>query len=468
MRTKHTAMISNFLTTTLLLAAALPASAQVVSSSDEPRLQGLMGEDLGPEEDLDTSLGGQFTNPFDASVTLTAVQPNIYKITLNDTGTGWKEQFLLAMPRNTGTPAPLLMVFHGYSRTPDSILEETKYLQKAQRKGWYGIAPMGAHKYSFSIPYAQQNIEAVLEWAIAQLEIDTDRIYGVGFSMGGGMAATFAARHQNPNAPRFAAIVNHTGTVSMRDVYNNSINRGILEHPDMFGGSPDQFPFLYAQSSALDIDVLGDVDMGTDLSRNLLQTPVLSWFVDSDPLAYLALQTEAFHAHLGTRKVDSTLRREALSEHSWSTLRERSVFQFLSKKSLADPAVGTRVQVLADRDNNFYHFDVQQRAADEFTRFDWRALSGLNRLFLESMTNLDGISFHVKDVGLDGDRDLEVIIKSASTDSISIEILGITQAPSDVKRSGVSNSDWSFDAATGVLRLMDLDPSRYRQWTLVH
>lgn len=358
-------------------------------------------------------------------------------------------------------------MFHGYSRSPDSILYETRYLQKATRRGWYAIAPTAAHEFSFSIPYAQENVEAVLDWAIQNLHVDTDRIYAVGFSMGGGMASTYAARHQDPNKPRFAAIVNHTGTVSMRDVYNNSLNHGILEHPEMFGGSPDEFPFLYAQSSAVDIDALGTVDMSTDFSRHLLPASVLNFFAESDPVAYLTTQTELFHGHLTSRGVPSTLLSGASSDHSWSTLSERAAFQFLQKGRLSDPSAGTRVKVLADRDANYYNFDVAQRSQGEFTRFDWRVLTGLNRLFLESMDNLDGLRFELADLGLDGTRELEVIVKSTSAELVTFEIAGFDQAPSDVLRGDASVSDWSYDDATGVLTLFEYDPSTYQKWTVI-
>ena len=450
-----------FAAATALLALALPAMAQ------EERVSGLLGEDLGTTEDLDVTLGGTYSNPFQPHTSIGVAQRGVYRITLNNTGTGWQEDFLLMVPKVVTEPVPLLVAFHGYSRSPDSILYETRYLQKARRRGWYAIAPMAAHEYSFSIPYAQQNVEAVLEWAVNHLYVDTDRIYGVGFSMGGGMVSTYAARHQDPNAPRFAAIVNHTGTVSMRDVYNNSVGTGVLDHPEMFGGSPDQFPFLYAQASAIDINALGEIDMATDFSRHLLPASVFNWYAESDPLAYLINQTDLFHGHLTSRGVSSILLSGASSDHSWSTLSERAVFQFLQKGRLTDPSAGTRVKVLADRDANYYNFDVTQRSAGEFTRFDWRVMTGLNRLFLESIDNLDELDFDLADIGLDGTRALEVIVKASTTDLLTLQITGFAQAPSDVLRGASSVSDWSYDAGTGVLTLLEYDPSTYQKWTVI-
>lgn len=425
-----------------------------------------MGEDLGDMEDFDATLGGHFANPFRPQTEIGVAQRGVYRITLNNTGTGWEEEFLLMVPRSVPEPAPLLIGFHGFSRSPDSVLHETRYMQKAVRRGWYAIAPTGAHEFNFAIPYAQENIEAVLEWAVRNLFVDTDRIYGVGFSMGGGMASTYAARHQDPNKPRFAAIVNHTGTVSMRDVYNNSINHGILEHPMMFGGSPSDFPFLYAQASAIDI-AFGEIDQSNDFSRHLSGASVLNFYAQGDPLAYLTEQADLFHGQLEARGADSTLLSNDSDVHSWDTLSERATFQFLQRARLSDPEPGTRVQVLADRDANYYNFKVGQRKDGAFTRFQWRTRAGLNRLFLERIENLETVGFDTAEVGLDGSQKLEIILQATTADQIDLEITGFEGAPSDVQRGQNSVSNWSFDSARGVLTLHEFDPSTYQLWTVL-
>ena len=55
--------------------------------------------------------------------------------------------------------------------------------------------------------------------------------------MGGGAALSYAARHRDPERGAFAAVVNHTGTISLRNTYHNvspdqqGLMHGMLIHP---------------------------------------------------------------------------------------------------------------------------------------------------------------------------------------------------------------------------------------------
>ena len=131
--------------------------------------------------------------------------PGVYSISFNDTGTGWQESFLLAVPRNPLPSPPLLVMFHGYSTSENSCLTQTPLMKMAMERGWYVVAPLGAHQMNYGVPYSQANIEFVLDWVLHTLPIDTDRIYGIGFSMGGGGVSSYAARHLDPDHARFAA-----------------------------------------------------------------------------------------------------------------------------------------------------------------------------------------------------------------------------------------------------------------------
>ena len=458
--------------TSILLATALsaPVSASTADSAgvglDSSTLRGVFGEVIGDSEDFTTAVGGNVANPF-MPTSIVPVRRNIYEVRLTNTGTGWEEMFLLAVPAPSAEPKPLLVAFHGYSSSPYSILYQTDYLEKARARGWYAIAPLGAHQYNYGIDYAQDNIAAVLDWMQNRTNIDPDRVYGIGFSMGGGVAATYAAQHLDPTKLRMAAIVNHTGTVSMRDVFNNANATGILQDPQMFGGTPDEFPFAYAKASTIDYDLYTDtIDPNTDLARNLKHCYVKQWAVAGDPQDHLVNQAGLLHDQVEFRGGTSNLDIGAGSTHTWSSLNEREVLNYLQSKTLQQPTPGTKTKTLVHRDGRFYHFDVSQRDNTWFSKFDWRIMSGINRIFLEKVTNLDHILFDATGTGLSPDSALEVIVQATESDSLVIEVAGFATPPTNVTRDSVATSNWVWDSQHQCIALMEDDPSSYRLWTI--
>lgn len=463
-------MIALLLSATSALAPVSESAVavQAPSSEETSTLRGLHGEAIGDGENFDLTVGGAFSNPFGAAGQIRPYRRRVYEVTLNNTGTGWQEEFLVGVPKHPLSPAPVVVLFHGYARTPRSIVEETRFFGRAMRRGWYVIAPMGAHKYNFSIDYAQENVQAVLDWTTANIFIDPDRVYGVGFSMGGGMASSFAARHVDPNKLRFAAVVNHTGTVSLLDEYGNVADTSILEHELMFGGSPDEFPFAYSRASVIDLDPLTlSINQQTDLARNLSHVGVWHWSAQNDPLAYLVNQGSQFHNQLLGRGGASTRDLGPQSEHSWTTLDEDTTLDYLEGFTLADPAIGIWHRTLADQDGQYFSFGVTQRVSGSFTPFKWKANAGMNRLFIERTRNLDRIAFDPKHLSLDPGIDLEVILNSLDGFPLTVELEGYSSQPADIQRGGESTANWTYDAVTGRLTLLEYDPSAYRLWRVV-
>ena len=82
-------------------------------------------------------------------------------------------------------PAPVLTLFHGYGEHLRDTVLRTDLVDEAMSRGWLVFAPLGAHEFNYGIDYAQDNIERAFEFIGARLPLDLDRIYGVGFSMGG-------------------------------------------------------------------------------------------------------------------------------------------------------------------------------------------------------------------------------------------------------------------------------------------
>jgi poly(3-hydroxybutyrate) depolymerase len=446
-----------------LSALAIPTSAGSLATLDVVR--GTDGEVLGTEDELDLALGGSFSNPFAPPTRAQATRRSVFEITLTNTGTGWDEPFLLGIPVAAGSDAPLLVVFHGYARTHNAILSETSYFRDAMARGWYVLAPLGAHKFNYGIPYAQENIAAALTWAAKTLPLDLDRIYGVGFSMGGGVVTSFAARHVSPLGPRFAAIVNHTGTVSLRNEYFNVFDQSLFNNSLMFGGSPNQFPFAYQQASAIDVDEIDQtIDPDSDFARNLAGLPIRNWAVAGDPLAHLVDQIQQFDSHVGSRGSNSTITIGSGNEHSWDSLAEDSVLDYLSQFTRQELPAGVTHNTIADRDGRFFHFDLEQASSGGFTSFSWNVQTGLNRVYLFGAKNLARASLLAGDMGLDVTLPFEIVVGNKDGLALDIVLRGYAAPPSAVLRGGRATGSWSHDAQAETVTLFETNAATFPLW----
>jgi poly(3-hydroxybutyrate) depolymerase len=454
--------------TLLALLAADIAPAQRQSREDHT-IHGPHGEVLSRDGDFVAAVGGRFSGAAAPRGSAVALPKGVYKITLNNTGTGWAEQFVIGVPTNPQSPAPLLTIFHGYGETPEDMVYNTSYFQEAMARGWIVIAPLGAHKFNYAIDYAQTNIEQAINWAATWLTLDPDRFYAVGFSMGGGMASSFAARHLETYGPRFAAVVVHTGTTSIADTYWNANAGGqaFFENPLMFGASPVTDPFRYSTASSIDLDtVTNTVDQTTDLLRNLTHVPTYHFAALGDPNPELVNQTAKSHAQLQLRDGDSSYVTSNDTVHQWWTLDETTILDWLDPQRYQQPDQGELTRTLADRSARWFDIYIQQAVAGEFTPFRWTALTQLNRMYIDEVANADLLSFDPALLGLDRGKPLEYVVNNTDGLALDLVLEGYAQIPSDVKRNGVSTGAWSYDAAKRTVTLFETNAATYPLWRI--
>lgn len=413
-------------------------------------------------------------NRIGATVFPTPAVPGLYTVVLNNTGSGWQETFLFQVPTPLpSAPAPLLVGFHKFGVSQNDILTRTSFFQEAQTRGWFCMAPLGATQVSFSSIESQINTQAALDYVFSVCNVDRARIYGVGFSMGGGSATNFAARHVDPSRNMFAAIANHTGGVALPHTFasefddddsdDNIPNFGDnLETPDIlefwFGGTPQAFPFAYLRSSLMDLDPLtGTVAAGTDLSRNLSHVPLLDWYAAGDPLQYLVQQTDELHKHVRSQNTQNTLIIAPGNVHSWNTLDETAVCDWLSQFSLQLPR---QASTLADEDGVWFYFQVTQDQGGAFTPFTWNVDTTANRLTLSATRNLQRLSVDSSRAGLSTTLPLALDLSTADATGDTVVLEDVAHVPSSVTRDGVPAAS-SFDAATHTLTLVETNSSNH-------
>ncbi|MED6335801.1 MAG: hypothetical protein VYE81_10390 [Planctomycetota bacterium] len=459
------------LASTALLATAAWAQSAPQAGGRKARRAALSAPAAAPQADsFETRVNGIRLQLGNSPIQIAApLAPNVYPLTFNDTGTTWQEPVLLGVPRVPQPSAPLLVMFHSFGISESDCLQNSGLMKRAMDRGWYVLAPRGAHDMNFGVPYSQANIEFVLDWLVGFLSIDSNRIFGAGFSMGGGGAASYAARHLDPTRPMFAAVVNHTGGVSVANSYWNesSLVQDILENVEMFGASPAINPFRYNQASVVDIDpVTLGVDPATDMARNLAQIPFETSYATMDPLAYLTVQSTTFHSWMTALPASTSLVAIDAAGHSWGTLDEEAALDFLEAQSLTIPRDGTH-RLIADREGAWMHFTIEQDAPDAFTPFRWNLNTGLNRLVVDQTANLERITADTVALGLDTQALLTVIPGAQDGLPEEIRLTGYASMPSNVLRNGQATSDWSFDQNTGALTLFESSPGNYPQWVVI-
>lgn len=431
-------------------------------------IRGTGGEVLNRNGDFFAAVGGNPSRSVIGPRIATGMLPKgVYEVTLPNTGTGWEERFLVGVPTNPIVPAPCLVVFHGYGEEHTHMVSRTSYFQEAMARGWIVVAPLGAHKYNYAIEYAQVNALQALEWVATYLMLDPDRFYAVGFSMGGGMAASFASRHLDSNGPRFAAVVVHTGTCSMRDVYWSSNDKSLLESPQMFGAKPEARPFRYQIASTIDLDTFTDtVDRETDMVRNLVHAPLYHFAALNEPNPFLINQTIKNHEQALLHGGDSILVTSDDSVHKWYTLDETTILDWLEPKTFQVPGDGTSTRVLADRTGDWFDIHVRQAAIGVFTPFRWTKVGALNRMYVDLVENADLVSLDPDKHGLDKNATLDLVFNNLDGLAVELVLEGYSQAPIDVWRSGQSTGSWTYDAATGTVTLFESNAINYPIWKI--
>ncbi len=120
-------------------------------------------------------------------------------------------------------PVPLLVLLHGLGSTPGQIMRYQGITDEAEERGWIVVAPMGYNRGGWygsqgpgiprvghlggNVPenlgeLSELDVMNVLELTLEEFNVDPDRIYLMGHSMGGGGTWHLAITHPD----RWAAI----------------------------------------------------------------------------------------------------------------------------------------------------------------------------------------------------------------------------------------------------------------------
>jgi len=335
---------------------------------------------------------------------------NLFYDSYTTTSTGLVEEYYVAYP--TGEPpGGLVVAFHGTGFSPAGTYQEIVELNNdgdpdtdwdflaratAPPYGFYVLMLDGgwdhnqATHHTFGREAFQDTAQETIERVCSQYPIDTNRIFGMGFSMGGGEVMSFAARHLNPNKPgMFAAIINHTGGVSVPYTYNYvsaPAGREYLE--DLYGLTPgDTYcddPLPFQRASVIDVadccnsgqscPAQGQVAYETSIAHNVSHVPILRYYSPNDSSASLVYQTEMLDEFMQTTQHFNYIEQTTQPNgngiyHAWNVIPSGQALPFFNLYSLQIPTTAT---TLATEDTRYFHFRVKRDDVDALAPFTWR------------------------------------------------------------------------------------------------
>lgn len=108
---------------------------------------------------------------------------------------GLRRRFVLVVPESVSSPAPLVLVFHGFAGSPRAVEELSAMTELAEAEGFLVVYPEGAglprrwradpRQGGLDVAFVRDLVAAVGE----AIPVDRARVYAAGMSNGGGMAA---------------------------------------------------------------------------------------------------------------------------------------------------------------------------------------------------------------------------------------------------------------------------------------
>ncbi len=385
------------------------------------------------------------------------------------TGTGIGEIFKYQIPGNYdagGAPVPMVICYHGFGSSAASVALQTTLDEESNARGWFYMSPTGLDDQLYGSDPSQQNTEAAVQFMLDNFAIDPDRIYMVGFSMGGGVCANFTARRRDPDGIMIAALGVVSGTFdwSLTWVTSDTAIKALLENPFNFGGTPFQFPFAYQASSSLYFSMgsypplPGVLEFGRSMALNLGPVPTyVTWDLD-DTLPEVVSEEPVFQgvlAALGGTLVSKPITGTPVPKHSWAVLDETDLFDFFDGKvAQRYPAV---IEALAEKDKTVGWIDVAQAATGDFTRLDAMAVPGSLSASTSGVTNARRLTLDLGAAGLTGAGPFHVAGASGDAAGFELAAAGTADPPA-----------WMLETVGGALSQdFEGDPGEASVWVPV-
>jgi len=298
-------------------------------------------------------------------------------------GTDTTDVFSYQIPQgyNPSNEHPLLVAFHQWGGNENSNYY-TLFDEEANDRNWIMLSPYGGAANNYNHQGAQHLVELEILWMMENYNINKNKIYMVGGSMGGAAGAIYANNHLNPIHPMVAATASASGILDCeRRAIEMDGNNSMIE---WFGGNWDEVPFEYHRNSAVYF-----ADSTQSMHYNLQYTPLYLDFGITEP--HRTHAEDLYNLLFGYNEymwIDT----DPTGSHGYSVFDENHVCQWLDQFELVDnPDI---INVNLDEPSRAYWLETRGQFNNvEFIRANV-VRNGNNNFGIFEFTNSDSIIFH--------------------------------------------------------------------------
>jgi len=319
-----------------------------------------------------------------------------YFIVANDT----IDVFSYQIPENynSNIEHPLLVAFHQWGGNENSNYY-TEFDEEANNRNWIMLSPYGGSPNNYNHQDMQDMVEGEILWMMENFNIDRNKIYMVGGSMGGATGAIYANNHLDPTKPMVAATASASGILDCeRRAIEMDGNNSMIE---WFGGNWDEVPFEYHRNSAVYF-----ADSTQSMHYNLQHTPLYLDFGVTEPHRTHAEDLYNLLLHYNQSMwIDI----EPSGSHGYSVFDENHVCEWLSQYSLnflEEPQAPYSINVNLDEPSRAYWIEAtNQFFENQFIRINahWAQADGGTWEYIEinQINNSDSLILHILDQNIE-------------------------------------------------------------------
>ncbi len=364
------------------------------------------------------------------------------------TGTGYGEPIQYQLPdgySELGAPYPLILAYHGFGGSAASSGNQSMVDEEANERGWIYLSVTGLDDQLFGTPLSQQNTKAAIQWMINNFNVDEDRLFMVGFSVGGGISANFAAIHRDPTDIMIAGIGLVSSTVDWAMEYNLGIPQlqTWMENPFNFSGPPSSNLFDYLSASVLYEDEAsypptpGTIVEESSLAQNLSNLPIYMTYDVLDFILHVPHVNDDLQMNMAS--VGNSVLKAVVAgtvyppdpsimvPHSWYVLDEDALFDYFDGVSVdrypstfySRQAAGTKVSYVT----------TTQATAGQFVNVDGDTSVPAKHITLSNVENASMVEVNVGEAGITS-LPMRLTATSADDQGFRLKLTGFTSSPS--------------------------------------
>ncbi len=276
---------------------------------------------------------------------------------------------------------PLLVTFHQWGGNENSNYY-TEFDEEANNRNWIMLSPYGGSSNNYNHQGAQNLVQGEIEWMMEHFNINPNRIYMVGGSMGGAAGAIYSNNHLDPTKPMIAATASASGILDCeRRAIEMDGNNSMIE---WFGGNWDEVPFEYHRNSAVYF-----ADTTQSMHYNLKYLPLYLDFGITEP--HRTHAEDLFDLLVGYNN-NIWIDTDPSGSHGYSVFDENHVCNWLEQFELENNP--DTIIVNLDEPSRAYWLEVKgQFNNSEFIKSNV-IRSEYNNFDIYEFSNSDSIIFH--------------------------------------------------------------------------